>query len=164
MWNPSLFFICNNFHRTLNNFCRLHPHMIKVFMGCCHSHPPCLALPSCGDLSHHNGHRQDHCDCRLFALSDRTHQFSGLCNINEWRKRHRSHTVDRFGCNFVCQVIHLPTSPWKCRGRNSLTKTCWIRNCTYRDDYVQSPQSNLPISFIYTYHSLTCNNSNCIVT
>ena len=34
-------------------------------------------------------------------------QILGLCNINEWWKRHRSHTLARLGCIFLCHVTCL---------------------------------------------------------
>ena len=54
-------------------------------------------------------------------------QFWGLCDINEWWKRHRSDTVTRFGCNFVCHVICLPISP---KGK---PRTNFLTVVTYSD-------------------------------
>ena len=57
-------------------------------------HQQCPALTSCGDLSRHSGHRQDDCNCGVFAISCHTKLFLGLCNINEWWiGGHRSHTL-----------------------------------------------------------------------
>ena len=40
----------------------------------------------------------------------------GLCNIKEWWIWHRSHTLARFGRNFVCHLTYLPISPqWRPR-------------------------------------------------
>ena len=109
MWNPSFFFSSNKFHRTQTNFSPLNNHTIKEF----HLLSPwSQAIPGAGILRwlvlSHSGHRRDDCNCRLFVLSG---QFARLCNMSEWRKRHRSHTVARFGCNSVCHVTYLPSSP-----------------------------------------------------
>ena len=60
--------------------------------------------------AHHNGHRQDDCNCRLFAISHHIKSNSRLCNINQWWKQNRSHIAARFGCSFVCHLTYLTTS------------------------------------------------------
>ena len=108
---PSLFFISNRFYRTLNNFVHLNGHVITEFTWVVTMAP---AMHS-GDIwrwtvtSH--WHRQDDCNCGIFAISEHTNQFLGLCNINEWRRGHRSHTLACFGRNFVCHVTYLLISP-----------------------------------------------------
>ena len=47
-----------------NKFGLLNGHVMEGFS--------CPALPSCGDLSRHSGHRQNDYNCRLFAISDHT--------------------------------------------------------------------------------------------
>ena len=46
-----------------------------------------------------------------YLPSNHTKLFLWLCNINEWWRGHRSHTLARFGHNFVCRVTYLPISP-----------------------------------------------------
>ena len=72
---------------------------LRNFMGC---HP---ALTSCC------GHRQDDCNSGSFAISDHTKLILGLCDINEWWRGHRSHTLTCFGRNFVCHMTYLPILP-----------------------------------------------------
>ena len=81
MWIPnhlsSVFPI--GFRGRKNNLDFLNDHMMKGFS--------CPALPSWGDLSHHNANCQDGYNGRLFAKSNYTKSVIGLCNINKWRKR-----------------------------------------------------------------------------
>ena len=113
MWSPSFFFISNRFYGTLNNFVPLNGHIITEF-SCVVTMAPAV----------HNAdilrwtvtphwHRQDDCNCGVFAISEHTKKFLGLCNINEWGRRHRSHTLahlDAISC--VTWLIY-----WSHRGR-----------------------------------------------
>ena len=106
---PITLFHSNSLYRTLNNFGPLNDHIIINFHVLSPCHRPCTALTSCGDLWRHSGHCQDDCNCGVFAISDHTKLFLGLCNINEWWG-HRVHNLFRFGRNFLCHVTYLPIS------------------------------------------------------
>ena len=83
------------------------------------------------------------CHIRSYKINFR------LCNINEWWKRHSSHTVAHCGCNFVFHVTYLPISP-KGRSRYEVFTVAIYNcqsnsNCPYRKILTyQTPQSNLP--------------------
>ena len=104
MWNPSLFFISNRFYKIQKKFGPLTDHIITEFSWVVTMAPAC-------DLKHHSGHRQDDWNCGVFAISDNTKLILGLCNINEWWRWHRSHTLACFWHSFVCHVTYLPISP-----------------------------------------------------
>ena len=110
MWNPSF---PSYFHQVLPNAIQLwsfkQSHHYEIFMGCHHGTDP--VMTSCGDLQRHSGHRQDECNCGVFTIPDHTKLIRGLCNIKEWWRWHRLHTLARFGRNFVCHVTYLPISP-----------------------------------------------------
>ena len=111
MWRPWLFFISNRFYIMLNNFVPLNDHIITEFSWVVTMAPVVLS----GDIlrwtvtSHWR--RQDDCICSVFAISEHKKLLIGLCDINEWRREHRSHTLARFGRNFVCHVTYLLISP-----------------------------------------------------
>ena len=97
-----------------------------------------------------SGHRQDDCICGLFAISDHTKLILRLCNINGWWTWHRSHTLARFGHNFVCHVTYLPISPqgrprFELPYRVNLQQSFEFKIVLYRKIITyQNPQSNLP--------------------
>ena len=96
-------------------------------------------------------HRQDDCNCGVFAISEQTKQFLGLCHINEWRRGHRSHTLARFWTQFRVSLdlfTDLTTRESTVRTflPRQLTVVSRIQNCTYRKIITyRTPQSNLPI-------------------
>ena len=107
MWNPSLFFILQN---TKQFWPLKNDHIITEFSWFAPWHRPCPVLTSCGDLQHHSGHRQNDWTHGVFAISDNTKLILGLCNMNEWWRWHRSQTLARFGCNFVCHATFLQSN------------------------------------------------------
>ena len=132
-------------------------------------HQQCPALTSCGDLLRHSGHRQDDCNCGVFAISCHTKLFLGLCNINEWWiGRHRSHTLDRFGHNFLCRVTNSPISPqgrprFKLSYRGNLQqpvelKIVRTKIITYRTpiplvELARWKQTSIPhLALVFVYH------------
>ena len=106
-WNPSLFFISNTFYRTQNKFSPLNDHTSNelawvVTMVTGHAQY-CYLMVAC--------HVKVATVAGYLPCQVTQNQFPGLCNINEWWKRQRPHTVARFGCNCVCHVTNLPISP-----------------------------------------------------
>ena len=114
------------------------PHHYGIFLGCHHG------------TGTGSDHRQDDCYCDVFVISENTKLFIGLCNINEWWRGHRSHTLACYGRDFVCHVTYLPISPqgrprfeFSYRGNlqqpveSKIVRTKKIITC-------RTPQSNLP--------------------
>ena len=145
MWNPSHFFIYHRLYWSQKTFTWL-----RNFHGLLSWSPdmPSTAIlwspvPSHGPPPIRLLSRWVICHIRSYKINFR------LCNINEWWKRHRSHIVANWGCNFVFHVTYLPISP-KGRSRYEVFTVVIYNcqsnsNCTYRKILTyQTPQSNLP--------------------
>ena len=112
MWNQSLFFISNWFQGTQNNVGPLNERMTKEFSWVvtmatdhaqhCHLTETCPVTVATAKTIVIAGYLPHHIT---------QNQFSKLCNINAWWKRHRSQTVARFGCKSACRVTYLLTLP-----------------------------------------------------
>ena len=120
-WSSSHLFISNMFHGTQINFSPLNDHKIKelswvVTMVAGHAQYWHVAVTCPVTVT----------TVKAIVIASylprlaTQNQFSGLCNIHEWWKQHRSHTVARFWRTFVCYVIYLPISP-QGRPRNELS-------------------------------------------
>ena len=130
-------------------------HDYGICMGCHRDHWSCPALQSCGDLSHHSGHRQDDCNCGLFAISDHTKiNFRAL-----WYKRVVKTTqivyCGSFRYNFfVSRDLFTDLTVGEARILTFIprlsTASSRVQICTYRKIITyQDPQSNLPAAEIW---------------
>ena len=133
LWNPHHSPSFPMFRRTQNNFCPFNYNMIKVFSW---------AVTMVTGHAQHCGHRQDDCNCRLFAKSDHT----------------KRALLYKGGCKFVSRDLFTHLMAWEVTVRTflpqSFTTASPIQNCTDRKiiTYTTLPptlhplQSNLPTS------------------
>ena len=70
MWNPSFFFISNRFYKTLNNFVSLNDHIITEFSWVVTMAPVVLNADILPWTVTAHWHRQDDCNCGVFAISE----------------------------------------------------------------------------------------------
>ena len=101
-----------HYERLYNHNKAKHNKTVCIFLGIyCNSDIARLSMHILRWTVTSHWHRQYDFNCGVFAISEHTKQFLELCNINEWRRGHRSHTLARFGRNFVCNVTYLLISP-----------------------------------------------------
>ena len=87
------------------------PHHYGIFMGCHHGtgRAQCWHLAVTCNITVAIVKTIE--ICGVFVISDNTKLILGLCNMNEWWRWHRLHTVACFGRNFLWHVTYLPISP-----------------------------------------------------
>ena len=146
MWSPSLFFNSISFCRRQNNFGPLNDHIITEISRVVTMAP---AVPSADSLRWPVTSQWP----SLFAISDHTKLILGLCNINEWWRCQRSHTLACFWTQFrVSRDLFTDLITGEATVRiflaQQLIAASRIHNCTYRYIITYRPDlSNLPNSW-----------------